>query len=74
MERALKTEPEEALLHYNLACYLSLAGEKDQALRHLSKALEYDPAYRGMVAGEPDFDAIRSDPGFQSLLSEETSQ
>ena len=70
MERALKVEPKEALLHYNLACYLSLAGDKDRALRHLSKAFTYDPEYRGMVEGEHDFDPIRSDPGFQALLSE----
>ena len=68
MEQALATEPEEALLHYNLACYLSLAGEKDRSLEHLSKAFEFDPAYRDMVAGESDFDTIRSDPGFQALL------
>jgi tetratricopeptide (TPR) repeat protein len=68
MEQALKAEPDEALLHYNLACYLSLAGEKERALGHLSKAFEYDPAYRGMVVGEPDFDPIRSDPRFLALL------
>jgi tetratricopeptide (TPR) repeat protein len=70
MEQAQKAEPEDALLHYNMACYLSQAGKKDRALRHLSKAFTYDPEYRGMVEGEPDFDPIRSDPGFQSLLSE----
>jgi tetratricopeptide (TPR) repeat protein len=68
IEQALETEPEDALLHYNLACYLSLAGEKDRALEHLAKAFEYDPAYRDMIAAETDFDPIRSDPGFQALL------
>jgi tetratricopeptide (TPR) repeat protein len=69
MEQALKVEPKEALLHYNLACYLSLAGQKERALGHLSKALAFDPSYRGMVEGERDFDPIRSDPGFQALVS-----
>jgi tetratricopeptide (TPR) repeat protein len=69
MERALKVQPKEALLHYNLACYLSLAGQKERALGHLSKAFAFDPAYRGLVEGERDFDSIRSDPGFQSLVS-----
>lgn len=69
VEQALKFEPKEAILHYNLACYLSLAGDKGRALRHLSKAFTFDPGYRGMVESEPDFDPIRSDPGFQALLS-----
>jgi len=68
MEQALEMEPERALLHYNLACYLSLAGNKARALVHLSRAFELESEYRALVDGEPDFDPIRSDPDFQSLL------
>lgn len=68
MEQALETEPRRALLHYNLACYLSLAGNKPQALAHLSRAFELDSDYRTLVDSEPDFDPLRSDPDFQSLL------
>jgi Flp pilus assembly protein TadD len=69
MEQALKVQPKEALLHYNLACYLSLAGQKGRALGHLSKAFAFDPSYRRLVEEERDFDPIRSDPGFQALVS-----
>lgn len=69
MEQALIVKPKEALLHYNLACYLSLAGQKERAIGHLSKAFALDPSYRGMVEGERDFDPIRSDPDFQALVS-----
>jgi len=68
MEEALRCEPEEAILHYNLSCYLSLAGEKARALFHLSKALSLDAAFRNLVADETDFDPIRSDPAFVALL------
>ena len=68
MEQAIKVKPKEALLHYNLACYLSLAGEKERALKHLTKALGFDPSFRGLVDGERDFDPIRSDPGFQAIV------
>ncbi len=68
MERALKAQPGEALLHYNLSCYWSLAGNKERAIGHLSRALAIEPEYRNLVDGEPDFDPIRSDPGFQALL------
>jgi Flp pilus assembly protein TadD len=67
LEKALILEPSEAMLRYNLACYLSLAGQKGRALRHLSQALSLDPAYCQMVGAEPDFDSIRADPKFQAV-------
>ena len=67
IRQALAVEPAEALLHYNLACYLSLSGQKRPALEHLSRAFVLDPDYRRMVDSEPDFDPIRSDPQFQAL-------
>jgi Flp pilus assembly protein TadD len=68
LRRALEVEPEEALLHYNLACYLSLANRKDEAIEYLAKALALDEGYRKLIDGERDFDPIRSDPDFQSLV------
>lgn len=68
LEEALSLEPNDALIHYNLACYWSLAANKHQALSYLSRAIDLKDDYRSLVAAEPDFDAIRSDPGFQSLV------
>jgi tetratricopeptide (TPR) repeat protein len=67
MEEALIIEPETALLRYNLACYLSLAGKKRRALRYLSQAMAIDPAYRGLAETESDFDPLRMDPEFQAI-------
>jgi tetratricopeptide (TPR) repeat protein len=69
LEHALTVEPDESLLHYNLACYLSLAGQKLRALRYLSQALKTDPVYRELVETESDFDPIRSDPEFQAICA-----
>jgi Tfp pilus assembly protein PilF len=69
MSSALAADPNEALLHYNLACYLSMSGEKNRALGHLSQALSIDPEYRRLVDDERDFDPIRADPDFQALTS-----
>jgi Flp pilus assembly protein TadD len=68
LEEALAVEPNDALIHYNLACYWSLANNKRQALTFLSRAFDLKEDYRTLVAGESDFDAIRADPGFQALV------
>ena len=69
MEEAIVVEPNEAIAHYNLACYLSLSGEKAQAVVQLTEALLLDPDYREMVDDEPDFDPIRSDAQFRAITS-----
>jgi Tfp pilus assembly protein PilF len=68
MESALAADPNEALLHYNLACYLSVAGAKQRAIGQLAQALALDPECRGAIGNEPDFDPIRGDPEFQALI------
>lgn len=69
LERVVKVEPEEAILHYNLACYWSLAHNRSQALQHLAYAIEIDGNFRDLVADEPDFDPLRDDPLFQTLTA-----
>ncbi|MBN1910925.1 MAG: tetratricopeptide repeat protein, partial [Pirellulales bacterium] len=67
LEEAVAAEPSEAIAHYNLACYLSLAGDKSLALAHLARALVMDPNFRDQVATERDFDPLRSDADFRLL-------
>lgn len=69
LEEALEADPSQAIVHYNLACYWSLAGSKRQSLIHLSQAIEIEPDYRDLIADESDFDPIRNDPAFQALAS-----
>lgn len=69
LDRALAVDPSEAIIHYNLACYWSLARNPGQALGYLAQALEIDTNYRDLVHDESDFDAIREHPGFQALTT-----
>ncbi len=69
LQRAREVEPTEPLIEYNLACYYSLKGAKQQALEYLSSAINSNPALREMVGRETDFDPIRTDPRFQALVS-----
>jgi tetratricopeptide (TPR) repeat protein len=69
LESALEADHQEAIIHYNLACYWSLAGNPDRAIRYLSQSFDIDSRYRDLVATEADFDPIRDLPGFQELLA-----
>jgi hypothetical protein len=61
---ALAERPEHPALLYNLACVESLAGRRVDALLHLQRAIELEPKWREAAAKDPDFDAIRAEPGF----------
>jgi tetratricopeptide (TPR) repeat protein len=69
LDQAVRIEPGDALLHYNLACYWSLARNRRRALQHLANAFDIDGNFRSLVSDEHDFDPIRDDPLFQSLTA-----
>ncbi len=69
LEAALSANPSEAIVHFNLACYWSLARNHRNAIDYLSEALEIDSNYRDLIDDESDFDPIRKDPEFQMLTS-----
>ena len=57
----LADHPDHPSLHYNLACYASLAGNKDGAIAHLRRAFDGDSQTREWAATDSDLDPIRSD-------------
>jgi len=69
LERAARhhRDDPEPLLHYNLACYWSLAGNSSKALDELASALELDPNLRSLIPNEQDFDKLRGNPDFERL-------
>jgi tetratricopeptide (TPR) repeat protein len=68
MEQALAERPDHAGNLYNLACFESLAGRRDDALAHLRRSIELDAQYRDYARSDDDFAPIRSDPEFEALL------
>jgi tetratricopeptide (TPR) repeat protein len=68
LERSAREAPDEPLLHYNLACYWSLAGNAPKAVVALAAALDLDPDLKPKVRVEADFDPIRDDPEFDRLV------
>jgi tetratricopeptide (TPR) repeat protein len=69
----LSTHPDNASLHYNLACFAALAGESDRAIEHLSRALDSDPRISQWAATDGDLDAIRSDPRYPAKANHQHS-
>lgn len=66
--KAIAHHPDDAVFHYNLACYLALLQQPDLALSELIWALELKPQLRKRLANEPDFRAIRDNDTFQALV------
>jgi len=67
LEEALEVDSEAAIVYYNLACYWSLRSNVKHAVHYLRLAFDLDPHYRDLLDSEPDFDPIRSHPGFQAI-------
>ena len=71
--RAVRRKPREPILHYNLACYWSLANNPAKATEALALALTLDPDLRSMAAREPDLVPLRGDPDFERIVGPDPS-
>jgi len=70
MQLAYQSHPEEPVVLYNIACYLTLSGDKAQALSWLGRALRMEPGLRTLIPDESDFDSLRDDPDFQFIVAD----
>jgi tetratricopeptide (TPR) repeat protein len=69
IERAIQSEPDDSIMWYNKACYLSLLDRKDEALDALLIATSVDPENLVELDGETDFRNIKETERFQKLLN-----
>ena len=61
--------PDHAGLHYNYACFATLAGETgDETFGHLRRSVELFPSFREQARRDDDFAAVRDDPRFEEAL------
>lgn len=74
MKLAYQFHKDVPVVLYNLACYYSLAGEKDEALSWLGRAFRMDRELLKLIPKETDFDPLRDDLDFQHLLALTSSQ
>ena len=64
LHEGIAANGETPRLLYDLACFESLAGRHEEALDHIVRAVDLEPAYRQYAAEDSDLDAIRDDPRF----------
>lgn len=64
----VEANPEYAALLYNLACCESLAGRKEDAVKHLRSAIERSAQLRRLAVEDSDLAAVRDDPAIKELL------
>ena len=73
--RARLVDPDNVNLHYNLACAMSSLGEIDVALETLSEiSPRVSPGMVSWMEADPDFDSIRRDPRFLTMMQEMKSR
>ena len=66
---AAEAHPEYAGLLYNLACCESLAGRLDDAIEHLTLAIDRSERFRSYAAEDSDFSPLREEPAFRALVA-----
>jgi hypothetical protein len=66
---ALERMPDHAGLHYNYACFATLAGDTgDETFDHLRRSVELFPRFREDARRDDDFATVRDDPRFEQAL------
>jgi Flp pilus assembly protein TadD len=58
----VEQHPDNASLLYDLGCAEALAGRTDDALEHVSRALELKPEWADHARKDPDLVALRQHP------------
>ena len=69
VREGLEQVPDHPGLHFNYACFASLAGETDDDMfDHLRRSVELFAPFRDQARTDSDFDAVRTDPRFEEAI------
>jgi len=67
--QAVAYKPDYGDVHYDLACYLSLAGDVDNSLKSLKTALKLSPRLLSLAEKDSDLNNARSDPRYKQIMA-----
>lgn len=68
-QMALKVSPQDAIVHFNLACLYSLEEDKEHSYLHLSKAVENGFAMYDKIREHDHLAFLRTDPEFETFVA-----
>ncbi len=69
VREGLERMPDHAGLHFNYACFATLAGDtSDETFDHLRRSVELFPPFREQAHTDEDFVSVRNDPRFEEAL------
>jgi tetratricopeptide (TPR) repeat protein len=66
--KARAVAPDEPMVLYNVGCIEALAGNADEAVDALTRAVDHGLTQRGWFEHDSNLDSIRGDPRFVALL------
>jgi uncharacterized Ntn-hydrolase superfamily protein len=66
---ALAKYPDDATILYDLACYESLGGRLDDAMKHLARSLQLEPGHVPMAQRDSDLDPLREREDFARSIA-----
>jgi tetratricopeptide (TPR) repeat protein len=70
----LEQHPDAWQGHFNAACLEARVGDRERALEHFERAVELEPEKaREFAKTDSDFDSVRGDDRFKSLVAGETN-
>jgi tetratricopeptide (TPR) repeat protein len=67
-KRLVQLKPEDPIIHYNLACSLSLVGEIEPAFKELKKAVLLGYEDFSYMLKDPDLENARKHPQFSDFF------
>jgi len=76
ISRALIVEPDDPVIHFNIACGLAQMSETDRALDLLESTAQKMPAFVvvNWIKNDGDFAPLRSHPRYQALIAREEAR
>ncbi|MCM8787861.1 MAG: hypothetical protein NC935_07435 [Candidatus Omnitrophica bacterium] len=68
-KKLVKLKPDDPIVHYNLACSLSLVGEIEEAIKELKKAILLGYDEFDYILQDKDLENLRNSPLFKDFFS-----
>ena len=66
--RSIASDPDDAMMQYNTACFYAVQGEADAAIGCLEQAVGLGYGHREWIQNDTDLDSLRADPRFQAII------